>query len=104
VVVGDYYETRGRGQSGSLVVCGTMMKAQGRALEMSWELPTKLDRLLADFCYVDDWIILGAVVGDAPGVGSKVEDNVGCCVGDGVGPIVDVWDCYDGSGPSQSVD
>ena len=52
---------------------------------------------------MDDGVILGAVDGDVPGVGSKVEDVVGCCVGDGVGPNVDFWDCYDGSGPSQGV-
>jgi len=41
--------------------------------------------------------------GDVPGVGSKVENIVGCCIGDGVVPNVDVWDCYDGSVPSKSV-
>ena len=77
--------------------------AMGRALEMSWEKALKLDRLLTDFRYLDDGVFLGAVVGDIPRVGVKVEDNVGFCVGDGVGPNVDIWDCYDGSRPSQSV-
>jgi hypothetical protein len=62
-----------------------------------------LDRKLADYLYVDDEVILGAVVGHVLGVGVKVEDNVACCVGNGVGPNVDVWDCYDSSGPSQRV-
>jgi len=57
---------------------------------MRWEKALKLDRLVADFCYVDNGVILGTVVGDAPGVGAKVEDIVGCCIGDGAGPIVDV--------------
>ena len=52
---------------------------------------------------MNDEFILGAVVGDVPGVGAKVEDNVGCGVGDGIGPIVDVWDWHDGSSPSYSV-
>ena len=43
-------------------------------------------------------------VGDVPGVGSKAEDVVCRCIGDGVGPNMDVWDCYDGSVPSKSVD
>ena len=42
-------------------------------------------------------------VGYVPGVGSKVEDIVGCCIGDRVSPDVDVWVCYDGSVPSKSV-
>ena len=44
---------------------------------MSWEKALKLDRLLTDFCDVDDGFILGAVIGDVPGVGAKVEDNLG---------------------------
>jgi hypothetical protein len=36
------------------------------------EKALKLDRLLNDSCYVDDGFILGAVVGDVPGVGAKV--------------------------------
>ena len=67
-----------------------LRKAQGRALEKSWEMAPKLDRLLADSCYVYDGVILGADVGDVPGVGAKVENIVGCCVGDGFGPNEDV--------------
>jgi len=78
-------------------------KALGRTLEISWQNTLLLDRMLADFYYVNDGVILGAVVGDVPGVGGKVAVNVVYCVGDGVGPNVDVWDCYDGSTPCQCV-
>ena len=66
---------------------------------MRWEKALKLDRLLADFCDVNDGVILGAVVGDVPGVGAKVDNNVAGCFGDGIGSNPDVWDCYYGRGP-----
>lgn len=43
---------------------------------MSWGKALKFDRLLTDSCYVDDGFILGAVVGDVPGIGAKVEKKM----------------------------
>ena len=82
-----------------LVTLWASNTALGRALEISWEKALKLDRLLADSCYVDDGVILGAVVEDDQGVGTKVRDIDACCVGNGVGPKLDVCDCYYGRGP-----
>ncbi len=60
MVVGDCYETRDQAKSKWYLASflGTR-KAQGWALELRWEKATKSDRLLDDFCYVDDGVILG---------------------------------------------
>ena len=38
---------------------------------MSCEKALKLDRLMNDFCYVNDGVILGAWFGDVSGLGAK---------------------------------